>query len=283
MRRDRGYLQIQQTQIDGLKVSFIRQGKGPSLVIVPGLFQHLNGLRHLVNCLSEHFDVTLLATPGSEGSSLLPRYDRETVCWWFEETLEKLGIRRAIIVSVSIGAALALLALADSKKIQATAYVVHEPVVRVQDAQFWLRWLHQVDRFLWEKRAGFVSIGFLWVVRAAFAHVLRRGWAKALLKTPLCSLSDMAKLLHEGSIHRLARPVSEKVPTMVVAGERKSRLLLNYSSMKQVMESMKAQAQAILARARHFLRRPDQENFAAQIIQFAQQRGLLERKSENSQ
>jgi len=276
VKRERGYLPIQRIDVDGLKVSFIRRGQGPSLVIVPGLFQHLNGLRHLVNRLSEHFDVTLLATPGSEGSSLLPRYDRETVCWWFEETFEKLGIRRAIIVSVSIGAALALLALAESKKIQATAYVVQEPVVRVGDAQFWLRWLHHTDRILWKSRMGFVSIGFLWCIRAVLAHGVGLGWAKALLKTPLRSLSGMANLLHEESIHSYARPVSERIPTMVVTGEKKSRLLLNYGSMRQVMESMKIQAQAILARARHFLRRPDQESFAAQIVQFAQRRGLLD-------
>jgi pimeloyl-ACP methyl ester carboxylesterase len=282
VRRDRGHLPIQRIDVDGLKVSFIRRGKGPSLVIVPGLFQHLNGLRHLVNYLSEYFDVTLLATPGSEGSSLLPRYDRQTVQWWFEETLERLGIRQVVVVSVSIGAALALLALADSKRIQATAYVVQEPVVRVGDAQFWLRWLHRIDCFLWKSRMGFVSIGFLWLVRAVLAHGVRLGWAKALLSTPLRSLSGMANLLREEAIHRLAQSVSEKIPTMVVVGEMKSRWLLNHHSMNQVVESMKAQAQAILARARHFLRRPDQESFAAQIVLFAQRRGLLERKSEES-
>ncbi len=282
MRRDRGHLTIQQVTVDGLKASFIRQGQGPSLVIVPGLFQHLNGLRHLVNRLSDYFDVTLLATPGSEGSSLLPRYDRQTVQWWFEETLGKLGIQRAIVVSVSIGAALAMLALTDSKRIQVKAYVVQEPVIRVGDAQFWLRWLSHIDGLLWKSRMGFVSIGFLWLVRALLAYGVRLGWAKALLNTPLRSLSGMADLLRKEAIHRLAQPVSERIPTMVVVGEIKSWWLLNYRSMDQVLESMKAQAQAILAKARHFLRRPDQESLATQIVQFAQLRGLLEEESEHS-
>jgi pimeloyl-ACP methyl ester carboxylesterase len=280
MKKQGTALSIQRVSINGgLIVCYIERGSGPALVLLPGLFQNVSGLRHLIVGLSRRFRVICPAVPGSDGSSLLPHYNLETIKWWLEKALSALAVRTAIFVTVSMGAVLAVPVIVDSDIITVQAYVAHEPVTRVRDAGFLWRTLYHLDCLLRKVRLGWLSLLGLWLLRGGLARLSRFfpifRFARALQKTPLCSLARLADFMSNAPMAELTVRASEKVPTMVVMGTRQTRLFLHYGSINQVVERMLSAVRSILHGAGHFLRQTDQEKLAEEIIQFAVERGIL--------
>jgi len=278
MERESKHLPIQQAVITGgLTASFIREGEeGPTCVVVPGLFQHVNGLRHLITALSKRFDAICLAVPGADGSSPLPSYTLEAVRQWPADVLTALGIHKALFVSVSLGAPLIVPYLAEAEEETAAAYVIQDPVTKVSDTHLWLQLLYHTHRISRKLKLGWLSLSGIWLLRAILAHGLRIGFARALLQMRLKTLTEIGDFLDRSPIRELAAQASERIPTMPVLSGEGTPWLVRAGSIRRMTDSLSSVRTAILHRAGHFLHRRDQKELAKQIVEFAKERGILE-------
>lgn len=273
--RDPGRFPVQSKTIPGgRKISYIRVGRGPHLVVLNGLFQHANGLRWLISDLSHHFTVTSLAVPGSDGSNPLPRHDLETAERLVRDSLQELGVETPIFVTISIGASLGVPYLLSSAIGEVVAYVAYEPVTRVKDAKPWWRVLYRLNHYLRKVGLGLLFIGVLWLLRA-FLLCTGRRFARSVRDVPLRSFAQIGELIHTNRIHDLIVEVSRRTPTVCVLGSRESWWLIDRNSVSEVVGSMHA-AFSILERSEHVLHPPHQEDLARLIVRFAREQQILD-------
>jgi pimeloyl-ACP methyl ester carboxylesterase len=101
---------IQYVEVGGNRLRFIRAGAGPSLVLLHTLRTQLDLFAKVIPELSQRFTVYALDYPG-HGYSDIPRarYDTDFFTDAVEGFLDKLDIRNATLVGVSIGGPIALL------------------------------------------------------------------------------------------------------------------------------------------------------------------------------
>jgi pimeloyl-ACP methyl ester carboxylesterase len=217
--------------------------------------------------------------PGSEGSSFLPVGNHKTISenikWWLEEALTALGVQRALFVTVSLGALLALPTIVGSKRIVVDGYVAHELVTRLADARIWWRLLYRINRLLYDARVGFLSLMMLVAIRFLLARVFRLRFAQALLRTPVRAFPKIGDALSREPTDHLAVQASIAVPTLVVLGSRGTWWLIGQRSVRKVVEQMSSAVRDTLLGAEHFLRKPDQEELAKRIVRFAREHGIL--------
>jgi pimeloyl-ACP methyl ester carboxylesterase len=100
---------IRYVDIDGTKVRYIKTGAGPNLVLLHTLRTQLDTYQTMIPKLAQSFTVYALDYPG-HGWSDIPRadYAPEDFYRWTASSLDKLDIRQATVVGVSIGATIAL-------------------------------------------------------------------------------------------------------------------------------------------------------------------------------
>lgn len=104
---------IQNIEIDGNRLRYIKTGKGPALVLLHTLRTQLDLFEKVVPELAKHFTVYALDFPG-HGYSDIPtaRYDADFFVRTIEGFLDKLDLRDVTLAGVSIGGSLALIVAA---------------------------------------------------------------------------------------------------------------------------------------------------------------------------
>jgi len=100
-------------QVDGLRLRYIKTGRGPTLVLLHTLRTQLDLFQKAVPDLAKHFTVYAVDYPG-HGYSDIPtaRYDAAFFTRSVEGFLDALDLRDAILAGVSIGGPIALIAAA---------------------------------------------------------------------------------------------------------------------------------------------------------------------------
>ena len=101
---------ISSVEIGGLKLRYIKTGKGPVLVLLHTLRTQLDLFEKVIPELSNHFTVYALDHPG-HGYSDIPkaRYDAAFFTEAVEAFLDKLDIRNVTVAGISIGGSIALI------------------------------------------------------------------------------------------------------------------------------------------------------------------------------
>lgn len=102
-------LPIHYADIGGVKVRYIKTGAGPNLVLLHTLRTHLDIFQGVIPKLARHFTVYAYDYPG-HGWSDIPQadYAPEDFYKWTAAFLDRLDIKQATILGVSIGATIAL-------------------------------------------------------------------------------------------------------------------------------------------------------------------------------
>lgn len=100
---------IRYVDIDGTKVRYVKTGAGPNLVLLHTLRTQLDTYQTMIPELARNFTVYALDYPG-HGWSDIPSadYAPEDFYRWTAASLDKLGVKQATVVGVSIGATIAL-------------------------------------------------------------------------------------------------------------------------------------------------------------------------------
>jgi pimeloyl-ACP methyl ester carboxylesterase len=108
---------IDTIDIGGIKLRYIKTGKGPDLVLLHTLRTQLDLFEKVVLELSKRFTVYALDYPG-HGYSDIPeaRYDATFFTKAVEGFLDKLNLRDVTLAGVSIGGAIALIVAARQNK-----------------------------------------------------------------------------------------------------------------------------------------------------------------------
>jgi pimeloyl-ACP methyl ester carboxylesterase len=101
---------IEYTDLDGIKVRYLKTGAGPNLVLLHTLRTQLDIFRKVVPDLAKHFTIYAFDYPG-HGWSDIPGddYAPEDFYRWTAAFLDKLDIRQASIAGISIGGTVALI------------------------------------------------------------------------------------------------------------------------------------------------------------------------------
>jgi pimeloyl-ACP methyl ester carboxylesterase len=101
---------IEYTDLDGVKVRYIKTGAGPNLVLLHTLRTQLDIFQKVVPELAKHFAIYAYDYPG-HGWSDIPKadYTLEDFYKWTAAFLDKLDIRQASIAGISIGGTNALI------------------------------------------------------------------------------------------------------------------------------------------------------------------------------
>jgi pimeloyl-ACP methyl ester carboxylesterase len=101
---------IQYLDIGGVKLRYIKSGAGPNLVLLHTLRTQLDIFHKVILGLAKHYTVYAYDYPG-HGWSDIPAasYAPEDFYKWIVAFLDKLDIRQATVVGVSIGATIALM------------------------------------------------------------------------------------------------------------------------------------------------------------------------------
>jgi pimeloyl-ACP methyl ester carboxylesterase len=96
-------------QIDGLAVHYVRQGRGPAVVLLHGLGGFAESWRRTIEVLAARADVLAVDLPGF-GLSAKPRtrYDLDFFARALHGVLGALGIEQASLVGHSLGGAVAV-------------------------------------------------------------------------------------------------------------------------------------------------------------------------------
>jgi len=102
-------LSIQHTDLDGVKVRYIKAGAGPDLVLFHTLRTQLDIYENMIPELQKHFTVYAVDYPG-HGWSDIPNidYDPDQFYDWAEKFLDKIDVQDATIVGTSIGGTIVL-------------------------------------------------------------------------------------------------------------------------------------------------------------------------------
>jgi pimeloyl-ACP methyl ester carboxylesterase len=101
---------ISSVEIGGIRLRYIKTGKGPVLVLLHTLRTQLDLFEKVIPELSKHFTVYALDYPG-HGYSDIPkaRYDAAFFTKAVEAFLDKLDLRNITVAGVSIGGSIALI------------------------------------------------------------------------------------------------------------------------------------------------------------------------------
>ena len=96
--------------VDGVKLRYIKAGRGPNLVLPHTLRTQLDLFQKVLPLLAQHFTVYAVDYPG-HGFSDIPEghYDADFFARFVEEFLDVLDVRDVTLCGVSIGGALALI------------------------------------------------------------------------------------------------------------------------------------------------------------------------------
>ena len=102
------------TEIDGVRVRYIRTGRGPPLVLLHTLRTQLDIFQKVIPTLAREFTVYAMDYPG-HGWSDIPRVDYTPAYFtkFVAGFLDALKIERALVAGVSIGATIPLLLAAE--------------------------------------------------------------------------------------------------------------------------------------------------------------------------
>ena len=110
---------VEHADLNGVKVRYVKAGKGPNLVLLHTLRTQLDIYQSMIPELQETFTVYALDYPG-HGWSDIPdaRYAPEDFYGWVEAFLETADIDNAIVAGTSIGGTIALeLAARDNPRV----------------------------------------------------------------------------------------------------------------------------------------------------------------------
>src|SRR5215472_16208771 len=104
---------IEYVDLGGIRVRRIRSGMGPNLVLLHTLRTQLDLFEKTILELEKHFTVHAFDYPG-HGWSDIPKaaYAPEDFYQWTAAYLDKIDIRQATLVGISIGAAISLVLVA---------------------------------------------------------------------------------------------------------------------------------------------------------------------------
>jgi pimeloyl-ACP methyl ester carboxylesterase len=250
----------------GSTISYIKLGSGPQLLLLAGLFQDLNGLKYLIRRLSKRFTVYCLAMPGGDGSSPLKRYNLETVSQWLDEAVDTLGVQKVVLVSVSLGVAMAALLLRGSR-LQVTEFFAQEPVTRVGDTSIGWAALYYVTRAFRRCKLEWAVIPGLWLFRVFLADVLHLKWARGLKSASLKGLARVGDLIAHYPISDMAIQAGRRAPTISVMGSKATRMLVRRTPILRIAGAMQSVREIILEGSGHLLPGRHQQQLAEQIIQ----------------
>jgi pimeloyl-ACP methyl ester carboxylesterase len=102
-------LGIHHTDLDGVKVRYIKTGAGPDLVLLHTLRTQLDIFQKMLPELQKHFTVYAVDYPG-HGWSDIPnvKYDPNQFYEWAEKFLGKIDVQDATIAGISIGGTIVL-------------------------------------------------------------------------------------------------------------------------------------------------------------------------------
>jgi pimeloyl-ACP methyl ester carboxylesterase len=102
-------LSIQHTDLDGVKVRYIKAGAGPDLVLFHTLRTQLDIYEKMIPELQKHFTVYAVDFPG-HGWSDIPDvdYNPDQFYDWAEKFLDKIDVQNATIAGTSIGGTIVL-------------------------------------------------------------------------------------------------------------------------------------------------------------------------------
>ncbi len=105
---------IDYVEVDGVRLRYIKSGRGPVLVLLHTLRTQLDIFEKLVPLLNQHFTVYALDYPG-HGFSDIPKaeYKPELFVRAVEGFLDKLDLEHATLAGISIGGVIPLLLAAD--------------------------------------------------------------------------------------------------------------------------------------------------------------------------
>lgn len=109
------------TSVDGGKIHYIKQGNGPTLILIHGLAGNALNFSRLTNVLSQHYTVYCIDRPGSGYSTRNANTSAsfEVQSRMILEWMSKVGIDKAYVAGHSMGGAIALrLALDAPSKIK---------------------------------------------------------------------------------------------------------------------------------------------------------------------
>ena len=116
------------------------EGAGPDVVLVPGLFGSSFGFRRLVPLLVDAGHRTVVIEPLGVGFSSRPAeadYSFSAQARRISTVLDRMGVKRAVLVSHSVGTAMALrLALLDPERVGAIVSIEGGPVEEVTTPGF---------------------------------------------------------------------------------------------------------------------------------------------------
>jgi len=101
---------IAYVDIDGIKLRYIKAGRGPNVVLLHTLRTQLDLFQKVVPILAQRFTVYAVDYPG-HGFSDIPkgRYDADFFAHFIERFLDVLDVRDVTLCGVSIGGAVALI------------------------------------------------------------------------------------------------------------------------------------------------------------------------------
>ncbi|MCB0365077.1 MAG: alpha/beta hydrolase [Bdellovibrionaceae bacterium] len=101
---------VQFANIDGFKIRYIIEGRGPNLLLIHGIAAHIYAWRKLIPLLAPHYRLIAIDLPGFGYSSKNPKadYGLDAQCERIEKLLDALGIEQTRILGSSMGGSLAL-------------------------------------------------------------------------------------------------------------------------------------------------------------------------------
>ena len=104
------HIPISYVDVDGLKLRYIKAGRGPNLVLLHTLRTQLDLFQKVVQALTNHFTVYAMDYPG-HGFSDIPKakYDADFFAHSVEGFLHALDLRDVTLCGVSIGGAIGLI------------------------------------------------------------------------------------------------------------------------------------------------------------------------------
>lgn len=115
--------------INGVKVSYVKAGKGPILVFVHGWANNWVSWVPLANCLYKDYTVYLLDLPGFGDSDDLPYYSIELVSKYLEEFVKKLPDKPQAVIGLSMGSMVVAESCKNNNKISETI-ILMGPVIK---------------------------------------------------------------------------------------------------------------------------------------------------------
>jgi pimeloyl-ACP methyl ester carboxylesterase len=94
--------------VDGVSLRYVRQGQGPTVILLHGIASSLYTWKDVLPGLAAHHDVVALDLPGFGGSAVPGEPSGELEVRSVVGLMDALGIRRASLVGNSLGGAIAV-------------------------------------------------------------------------------------------------------------------------------------------------------------------------------